>query len=251
MQGIFNNKNSVLNHNRPARAVLFDCDGVIANSEEIMFAAGYEYITAHGLPYSRSEFAALSIGGTGPQSYLSLLMDEYMRTHNRPPPPYFAIEYSHTVYTALQERLEAVPGVGDLLERLKKEGVPCAVGTNAGTRPTNHKLELLGLSQYFNGHVYSWDPQTRPKPQPDIYLKAASALGYDARDCIVIDDSPAGVKAGVAAEATVIGFTGGNHREDEYARELHDVGAAYTARTMEQIGDIILRTLRAAAPGPR
>lgn len=251
MQDIFNNKNSALDRNRPAHAVLFDCDGVIANSEEIMFAAGYEYISAHGLQYTRSEFAAISIGGTGPQSYLPQLMDEYMRTHRRPAPPHFAREYSYTVYAALQERLVAVPGVEALLKKLKAAGVPCAVGTNAGTAPTNHKLAALGLSQYFNGHVYSWGPQTRPKPQPDIYLKAAAALGYDARDCIVIDDSPAGVKAGVAAGATVIGFTGGDHREDEYARELHDVGAAYTARTMEQTGDIILRTLSAAAPVPR
>ena len=248
---IFRNKNSKLNNVSPARAVLFDCDGVIANSEEIMFAAGYQFISAHGLPYTRSEFAAISIGGSGPESYVHLLAEEYLRTHSRPVPPAFGEDYCYTVYAALHERLVAVPGVVDLLERLKRAGVPCAVGTNAGTEPANHKLAVLGLSQYFNGHVYSWEKHVRPKPHPDIYQKAAAALGYDACDCIVIEDSPTGVKAGVAAGATVIGFTGGDHREDEYARELHAVGAAYTARTMEQTGDIILRTLRAAAPGPR
>lgn len=235
------NKDQVL---KPALAVLFDCDGVIANSEEIMFAAGYEFVRAHGFEYSRREFAAISIGGTGPQSYMSVLATDYHRIHNRPMAPELAQDYCTRVYGVLQENLTAVPGVGDLLNRLQSAGVSCAVGTNAGADPTHHKLQLLGLSGYFNRHVYSWGPHARPKPHPDIYLNAAAGLGYAPQDCIVIDDSPAGVMAGAAAGATVIGFTGGEHRDDDYADELRAAGASHTARTLAQAGDLILRRLR-------
>lgn len=246
-------KNSMNNNKLNASAaVLFDCDGVIANSEEIMFAAGYEYIRAHGLEYTRREFAAISIGGMGPQSYVSVLAQEYHRVHDRHMPHEWAEDYCLRVYGALEERLTVVPGVDAVLENLKAAGIPCAVGTNAGETSTRHKLQTLGLTGYFNQHVYSWDNGARPKPHPDIYQDAAAGLGCAPQDCIVIDDSATGVKAGVAAGATVIGFTGGEHRDEDYGRELRAAGAHYTAQTMAQVEDIIMRRFKGGpSPGPQ
>jgi beta-phosphoglucomutase-like phosphatase (HAD superfamily) len=137
-----------------------------------------------------------------------------------------------------------VPGVQEVLQDLAERAVPRAVGTNAGTAGTHYKLQNLGLSGYFNHHVYSFGPDARPKPAPDIYQQAAAGLGFAARDCVVIDDSATGVKAGIAAGALVIGYAGGAHRGADYGADLRGAGAHLVARNMAEVGAILRRTVR-------
>jgi beta-phosphoglucomutase-like phosphatase (HAD superfamily) len=84
----------------------------------------------------------------------------------------------------------------------------------------------------------------RPKPFPDVYLHGAKQLGFDPRDCFVVEDSVTGVKAGVAAGATVIGYTGGIHRGPDYDKQLKAAGAAFTTSSMNVAGTFILNRSR-------
>jgi HAD superfamily hydrolase (TIGR01509 family) len=162
----------------------------------------------------------------------------------------FRYELMDRMETALRQKFAAIDGVQELLALLERHGVPCAVGTNAGAVHTARRLETLGLSDYFNRRVYSFDHQTRPKPAPDIYLKAMAALPRRPEQCFIIDDSATGVRAGVAAGATVIGFTGGAHREAGYGDDLRAAGAAHAAACMDDVGRIIMGRLAAGAPRP-
>lgn len=233
---------------RFAKAVLFDCDGVLVNTEESMFAAGYRYVREIGLELSRADYAALTIGGTGPQLYIPQLAKIYADAHGTPAPLGFGQELCARIYEAADRDLAPVDGVADLIAELRLRGVPCAVGTNAGTAWTRHKLGRLGLHGHFNQHIYSHGAGVAPKPAPDIYHHAARALGQEAENCFVVEDSIAGVKAGVAAGATVIGFAGGAHRDGSYAAALRAAGAHFTARTMAQVGRILTAGLHGFAP---
>ena len=230
--------------------VVFDCDGVLVNSEEVMFEAGYGFAREQGFAYTPREYAALTIGGRGMAEYLPVMARDFEVLHGRMMPRDFRYELMDRMETALRQKFAAIDGVRALLDTLKRHGVPCAVGTNAGAKHTVWRLETLGLSDYFNRHVYSFDHQTRPKPAPDIYLRAMAALPRRPEQCFIIDDSATGVRAGVAAGATVIGFTGGAHRESDYGADLRAVGAAHAAGHMDDVGRIIMDRLAARQPRP-
>jgi beta-phosphoglucomutase-like phosphatase (HAD superfamily) len=84
--------------------------------------------------------------------------------------------------------------------------VPVALASNSSRVELSAKLTRLGFTETFGGRVFSFEDVAQPKPQPDVYLAAASACGVDPSECVVVEDSAAGVRAGVAAGCTVFGF---------------------------------------------
>jgi HAD superfamily hydrolase (TIGR01509 family) len=226
--------------------VLFDCDGVLVNSEEITFEEIYALVIDHGFVYSRREYALLSIGGSSFADLFNRLASDFEALHGRPLHEDFSTlmiaRYQHAVTT----KLAAVPEVEGLLQTLKREKIACAVGTNADTAGTHWKLKSTNLRDYFNGHIYSREMVEHPKPAPDVYLMGAMRIKRDPKKCFVIEDSIPGATAGVAAGATVIGYTGGTHRDSAYAADLNAVGVAFTTDSMAEAGKFILRTIKAA-----
>jgi beta-phosphoglucomutase-like phosphatase (HAD superfamily) len=100
-------------------------------------------------------------------------------------------------------------------------------------------LDVLGLADAFGGNVVSAEMVTRGKPAPDIFLLAAKTIGVGASDCIVIEDSIGGVRAGVAAGMTVIGLCAASHLRDGHADKLAAAGATYIARTWQDVPEIV------------
>lgn len=242
---LLHKKDEIVSKNKEY-GVLFDCDGVLVNSEEAAFEETYTLLVDHGFVYSRREYALMSIGGSSFAELFNRLASDYEAIHGRPLSPGFDRLLIQKHHHAVVSKLAAVPEVEGLLRTLKAENIACAVGTNADTRGTHWKLHRTGLRDYFNGHIYSREMVERPKPAPDVYMLGAMRIKRDLKKCFVIEDSIPGATAGAAAGAMVIGYTGGTHRDSAYAGDLRAAGAVFTTDSMAEAGKFILRTISAA-----
>jgi HAD superfamily hydrolase (TIGR01509 family) len=216
------------------KLVIFDCDGVLINSEEMAAEADCEFLRHYGLKFSVEEFLAFGCGLVR-EEFIRKLDDLHRDLHGRGLPADFGdrlqAHYRHTVYP----KIRAIDGVADLLDMLKKEGVPFCVASNSDLPSLVQKLELTGLKPYFEGRIYSKDMVANPKPAPDLFLFAAEDMGYKPDECLVVEDSVTGANAIRAANMTGIGFAGGSHRPVNYARMLLSQGVAETVQTMAEM----------------
>lgn len=230
-------------------AVIFDCDGVLVNSEELFAEADREFLEQYGLFYGKDEYVEMSSGITH-EAFVEKLHADHHRIHGRPLPADFEDKLTARYMDLMTQRLRQIPEVADLLGALQKNNIPYAIATNATLPGTLWKLQHVGLSPYFNHHVYSKDMVPNPKPAPDVYLHAAAQIGYDPKDCFVVEDSVTGATAGVAAGATVIGYTGGSHRPAGYERQLYKAGVSIATGSMKAAETFILDTIRARQQKP-
>lgn len=198
---------------RPA-AVLFDCDGVLADSEGLVNALLADALTLLGWPLSadaaRRAFTGLALSDIIAQveARVGALPADWAETLTR------------DIVAAVGTRLGPVPGAIDALRTILGQGVPVAVASNAGRRELRAKLDRLGLTDAFRGRTFSCEDVARPKPAPDVYLAAAQACGVPPQDCCVVEDSVVGVRAGIAAGCRVLGLA-----RERPAGELRAAGA--------------------------
>lgn len=185
---------------RPA-AVLFDCDGVLVDSEPPAFALLGEDLAAAGLPMSVAEMEQLFIGNTitGVARRASELGARL--------PDRWVEEFYERLYARLAQGTPLVEGVAELLDRLDAAGIPYAVGSNGTSRKMQTTLgQHPGVWARLQGRLFSGQELGRPKPAPDLYLHAARALGADPAACVVIEDSPTGARAARAAGMRCFGY---------------------------------------------
>ncbi|HWT09809.1 MAG TPA: HAD family phosphatase [Roseomonas sp.] len=182
------------------RAVLFDCDGVLADSEMVVNALVADQLTALGWPMtavqSRETFLGLSLPDMVPR----------IEARVGPLPPGWVEEISTLIALEMTERTPPIPGAVEAVHRVVAAGIPVAVASNSGRLELAAKIRSLGLATTFAGRVFSFEDVDRPKPYPDIYLAAAAACGAAPQDCVVIEDSVPGLRAGLAAGCRVLGF---------------------------------------------
>ena len=182
------------------QAVLFDCDGVLADSEMVVNALVADQITALGWPMtaaqSREAFLGLALPDMVPR----------IEARVGPLPPGWAEEISALIALEMTERTPAVPGAVEAVKRIAASGIPIAVASNSARAELAAKMRALGLATLFGQRVFSFEDVDRPKPYPDIYLAAAAACGAAPQDCVVVEDSVPGVRAGIAAGCRVLGF---------------------------------------------
>jgi len=145
-----------------------------------------------------------------------------------PLPAAWASDLSHRIAAMLEAEVLAVPGAIAAVLAVAAAGIPLAVCSNSARDELAAKLDRLALAAVFAGRVFSFEDVARPKPAPDMYLAAAAACGAAPADCVVIEDSLLGVRAGIAAGCQVFGFT----RETDAAvlaavgaRTFHDMAA--------------------------
>lgn len=200
---------------RPA-AVLFDCDGVIVDSEGPSFALFLEELALHGLPLTLAEFEAQFVGGTVE------MVAERARAAGADLPEGWVAHFYRRMYAMLAEGVPLVAGVTEVLDRLDAAGVPYAVGSNGSLEKMEITLGQHGIEGRFRA-VLSAQGMGAPKPAPEVYLAAARACGVDPAACVVIEDSAQGARAGLAAGMRVLGFA------------EHGVGTP-TARSVAALG---------------
>ncbi len=210
--------------------MLFDCDGVLVDSEGAANRVWVALLAAHGLTFSPQDFLAYSVGTT-----LSALFTGLERDFGWHRPEGFDAELDGALLAAFA-RVKPVPGAPALLTALRDHGVPFAVASNSRRDRLDLKLDASGLAPLLAGHVHDPSQVRAGKPAPDLYLRAARDLGAAPADCVVVEDSVLGVTAGVAAGMTVWGFTGGDHSGEHAAPTLRAAGATQTFARLVDIG---------------
>ena len=171
-------------------AVLFDCDGVVVDSEGPTFALFLQDLAAYGLPLSLAEFEAEFVGGTVE------LVGRRAREAGAQLPQGWVADFYQRMYAMLAAGVPLVPGVLEVLDRLDRAGIPYAMGSNGSLEKMQITLGQHGIEGRFRA-VLSGQGMGAPKPAPDVYLAAARACAARPEDCVVIEDSAQGARAGL------------------------------------------------------
>lgn len=200
---------------RPA-AVLFDCDGVIVDSEGPTFDLLIADLATRGLPLTRHELETDYIGGT-----IETVATRARAAGARLPETWVAETYAR-MYAMLGQGTPLIPGILGVFDRLDRAGIPYAVGSNGPPEKMQISLGQHELIPRFRA-VLSGQALGKPKPAPDVYLAAAAACGAAPATCVVIEDSPSGARAALAAGIPCLGFAA--HGPDSpMARGLRSLG---------------------------
>lgn len=219
-------------------AIIFDCDGVLIDSETIAHEVELEAMKRLGLFFDSHAYKA-RFQGLAVKDWSAALDEDHRAQFGRPLPDGFieglSAEITRRVLADIRPIAGAVEAARAFL-RLK------AVASSSPRHELHGKIRGLGLWADFNGHVYSGDDVLRGKPSPDLFLLAADRLKVEPACCIVIEDSVNGVRAGVAAGMTVWGFVGGPHCLPDQASQLSRAGAMRVLPHMSDVADA-LRTL--------
>lgn len=187
----------------PTALVIFDCDGVLVDSEPIALRMLVEMLAEAGVPLDAAAVSDRFLGRSL-ASTRALLTEEFGLTLTDA-----ALEDMRLkLYAAFGAELAPIPGVAETLPRL---AMPFCVASSSQTERIRLSLDLTGLLPAFEGAIFSASEVANGKPAPDLFLHAAARMGVDPAACLVVEDSPAGVAAGRAAGMRVIGFLGGGH----------------------------------------
>jgi HAD superfamily hydrolase (TIGR01509 family) len=204
------------------KAILFDCDGVLVDSEVLSLKIELAALSEIGLDYSCDTFIDRYMGMSG-DDFIRALDEDCRQRLGHALPSGFR-EHCHARYrAALSEgELHAVPGAASAIQKV---GQRKAVASSSGTDGLKLKLTLTGLWDAFAPHVYSADLVRRGKPAPDLFLHVAEELKVAPEHCLVIEDSVNGVCAARAASMQVWGFLGGGHMGESRGPYLTRAGA--------------------------
>ncbi len=198
------------------KAIIFDCDGVLIDSEVLACGVEVDLLAAAGVPITLDVYLARYVG----KPIADLLTELGGRL-----PADFEARASASVAAAFERDLRALPGAATTLAALSARRVPIAVASNSAPARLAHSLGLTGLAGYFGPHVYSATMVPRGKPAPDVYLLAAERLGVRPTECLVLEDSPHGVTAAVAAGMAAYGLDAASHTGPGHAERLRAAGA--------------------------
>jgi HAD superfamily hydrolase (TIGR01509 family) len=219
------------------RAIIFDFDGVLADSEVLSNTVIADVVTELGVPTSVDDAYRTFMG-----KRLSEVIEAIEAVTGRKLPPDFTDVYQKRTFDAFRARLKPVDGAREFLEIWRD--VPRCIASSSSPERLALSLEVLNMAPLFEGRVFSASNVARGKPHPDIFLHAAEQLGIDPRDCIVIEDSVGGVTAGRAAGATVIGLTAASHIQPGHDARLRQAGADHVVASFAELDRVIRLLLR-------
>lgn len=180
-------------------AVIFDCDGVVVDSEPAAFELLAQDLALHGLPMSLDEVHRQFLGGT----VHGLL--EKANAMGATLPASWPNDFYDRLYAILAQGTPLMPGILTVLDALDAASIPFAIGSNGSDDKMQITLGQHGLIPRFKG-LFSGQTLGKPKPAPDLYLHAARALGANPAHCVVIEDSPTGARAAKAAGMRCMGY---------------------------------------------
>jgi HAD superfamily hydrolase (TIGR01509 family) len=181
--------------------VIFDCDGVLVDSETIANRIMAEAITATGIAMSLEECRARFVGGT-----LQRVIDTLEQWLGKPLPPGWKDDFEARRNAAFHEELKAIPGVSAAIEAIRDSGTPYCVASSGSLDKMNLTLGLTGLRDYFGDNLFSAAMVAQGKPEPDLFLYAAEQMGQVPENCVVVEDSILGVTAAMSAGMRVLAY---------------------------------------------
>ena len=211
--------------------VIFDCDGVLVDSETIASRIFAECLGQAGIALTVEDAMKFGVGKSA-VTLASAVASEF----GRELPAGFIEGMRAQIMDAFTRELKPVDGVGRLLGALK---LPRCVASNSHIDRVRHALVTTGLLPHFGPHIYTAAMVARAKPAPDLFLHAAAQIGADPRQCLVVEDSLSGVSAALAAEMTVVGFAGGSHCRPGHSEAMLDAGCARVFVRMAELAEFL------------
>lgn len=207
--------------------IIFDCDGVLVDSEPIINRAHAQVLTACGYSITEEALIERFCGMSDAE-----MLDIIERERGRALPASYAARVGEMIESGFRRSLAPIHGVAELLDALR---LPRCVASSSLPEHIRRKLELTGLLTYFGDNLFSATMVARGKPAPDLFLYAAEQLRAAPTRCLVIEDSPAGIDAAIAAGMTAIGFSGGSHCGPGHTARLQTRGAKLVTATMRDL----------------
>lgn len=186
---------------RRYHGVVFDCDGVLVDSERITNRVWAGLLTDIGLPTTTEQSLATYMGNT-----MARCLEIVEERLGRPAPDDLLPRFHAAAREALAHEVVAVEGIVPLLDGLDAMGIPYAVASNGEHEKMRTTLGATGLLSRFDGRRFSASDVARPKPAPDLYAHAVTVMGCAPNEVLAVEDSPLGVQAAHAAGLTVIGY---------------------------------------------
>jgi FGGY-family pentulose kinase/HAD superfamily hydrolase (TIGR01509 family) len=217
--------------------VIFDCDGVLVDSEMIAINALISMFARAGLTITFEEARSRFLGRS-----VASILKMVAKDHGVELGP-DALELMRSeLYAAFRDELLPIAGIARTLEALH---APFCVASSSQPERIRLSLEVTGLLQKFDGRIYSATMAAEGKPAPDLFLLAAKAMGAKPANCLVIEDSAAGITAAKRAGMTVFGFTGGGHaQEQSHQRAIAAAGPALVFSDMSELPALIAAFVR-------
>lgn len=224
-------RNSSLPAAAPPALVIFDCDGVLVDSERISVAVEARVLSELGWPHTEEDVVRRFVGRSSADQLAELT--EHLGADLT---AVFDERTTREIHAAFETELCAVPGVDRLVARLHAAGVPTCVASSGTHARMARTLGLTGLHEHFTGRIYSATEVAHGKPAPDLFLHAAGAMGVAPAECVVVEDSVYGVQAAVAAGMAAYGFAGGLAAPGALA-----AAGAVEFTSMADLADVLLR----------
>jgi HAD superfamily hydrolase (TIGR01509 family) len=212
--------------------LIFDFDGVVADSETIANQSLADYLTAIGHPTSLDDAMRLFMGKRHADTLVAI--STYI---GRPIPDDFETAYRVQNRVVMRERVRPVPGVAGFLQT--RSGFKRCVASSSSVEWLDHCVDAFGFRPAFGQNLFSATRVANGKPAPDIFLLAAHEMKADPVSTIVIEDSPTGVRGAVAAGCRVIGFLGGSHIRAGHADILRAAGAHAIAHDYDEVAHLV------------
>ncbi|MFO1058141.1 MAG: HAD family hydrolase [Dongiaceae bacterium] len=220
------------------RLVIFDCDGVLVDSEVLSIREAAAALRREGLMLDEPVVQQRFLGTS-----LATLVAAAEAELGRALSAGFAARLTAATLAAFEREMKPIAGVAEVVPAL---GAAVCVASSGTPERIRRSLEIAGLLPLFEPQIYSATMVARGKPDPDLFLHVAQSLGVRAADCLVVEDSVFGVAAARRAGMTVFGFTGGTHLAGtDQAERLARAGAQLVFADMRQLPALI-----AAEPGP-
>ena len=204
------------------KCIIFDCDGVLVDSESIAIGTMVEMANNLGANMDLEE-SMVTLKGKSFNSCLDLIS----KRANRLLPDTFEIDYRANTFKAFKEKIQPIDGIKEVLESIE---LPFCVASSGPENKIRLNLELTGLLPYFENKIYSCYTIQKWKPDPAVYLWAARTMGFNPKECLVIEDSVSGVQAAKNGGFDVFGFTA-----HDYDNELE----LYATKIFNNMDDLL------------
>lgn len=209
--------------------IIFDCDGVLVNTEPIVQQVLADWITKHGWPMTADECARTVKG-----SHIAQIQTRVEERTGKSYPD-FIEGYRAAMFEAFESGVDEIPSAGAVLRTLRDAGIPFCIASNGPHVKMNVTMKSAGLLGHFGGtldpnQVFSADDVGEPKPSPKLFLHAAQRMGFEPSNCVVIDDSHQGVEAAIAAGMTIIGY-----EDMTPAAKLREAGAETVMSSLDEL----------------
>ena len=211
--------------------VIFDCDGVLVDSEVISCAAHAETLTRHGYPITSDQVLERFLGVSDREARQAIETEL-----GRALPDDFESQMKQAALQRYADDLRAIPHIDEAIAAIS---LPKCVASSGTPEKIRHGLTCAGLYDLLAPHIFSASQVERGKPAPDLFLFAAGQMQAAPARCLVIEDSLAGIAAAVAAGMPVLGFHGGSHCRPGHGDRLRAAGAVAIFDDMRQLPGLI------------